>query len=89
MDSKTDVADGFSACGCSTHDLLERLEAKAIRIAELESQVAALQSQLRDLPARIERRVVESMANAAVNCGASSSCAVARWRLEAIEKRSA
>ena len=71
----------------TTDDLLERLEEKAVRIAELESQVAELQSSLHGLADRIERQVVTSMARASVNCGASSSCAVARWRLESIEKR--
>lgn len=80
--------DGSGGSACSMDGLLDRLEQKSIRISQLEQQVAKLQSRLEGLPERIEKQVVQSMASAAVNCGRSSSCAVARWRLEAIEKRS-
>ena len=87
MTTSNDVAECSGALHCSTDDLLKRLEQKAVQVSRLEQQVATLQSRLDELPERIEKQVVSQMANAAVNCGASSSCAVARWRMEAIEKR--
>ena len=38
---------------------------------------------------RLERRVVERMCRTAVNCGANSSCAVANWYREDLDKRDA
>lgn len=67
--------------------LLEEIKEQATIISTLRSENQRLREQLETLPDQIYLRTVRQLANTAVNCGQSSSCAVAGWALEAIEKR--
>ena len=67
-------------------EMMQRLEEQAVVISELKKSNEYLTNQLQRLPNEIQDRLIDQMRRTAVNCGSSSTCAVAGWCRKSTEK---
>ena len=61
----------------------------AAQLSLMHSENGRLKERVENLPKEIEKNLAYDMARTSVNCGSSSSCSVANWRIDAIKQREA